>query len=213
MTRLALVERQAICETFLRVGPDAATLCSPWRTRDLAAHLVIRDSRPDLIAGLFLSPLQGRLEAGMQEYATRPWNALVEAVRTGPPVWSPARVALVDTAMNTIEFFVHHEDVLRAGDVFAPRDLDPEHERGLWATITRLSRAMVRESDVGVVFVADGYGRFTARKPGPLGTVVVRGRPGELVLFASGRQRVADVELEGTEEALATLLSAKLGLA
>ena len=48
MTGHAARERQALCDTLERVGPAAPTLCDPWSSAELAAHLVIRDSRPDL---------------------------------------------------------------------------------------------------------------------------------------------------------------------
>jgi hypothetical protein len=43
--------------------------------------------------------------------------------------------------------------------------------------------------------------------------VTVTGEPGELLMFASGRQDAARVELSGEDEAVAKLRSAKLGFA
>ena len=57
MTSPVRRERYALCDTFEAVGPDAPTLCTPWRTRDLAAHLVIREGRPDAAVGLLVPPL------------------------------------------------------------------------------------------------------------------------------------------------------------
>jgi len=54
MTRFASSERQGLCDTFKRVGPDTPTLCSPWLTRDLAAHLVVRERRPDVAPAIWL---------------------------------------------------------------------------------------------------------------------------------------------------------------
>ena len=45
------------------------------------------------------------------------------------------RFAPVDEAMNTLEFFIHHEDVLRAVDGFAPRVLDPDFEQAVWSAL------------------------------------------------------------------------------
>lgn len=42
--------------------------------------------------------------------------------------------------------------------------------------------------------------------------VTVVGEPGELTLFAFGRQGVADVELDGDKEAIAQVMEAKLGV-
>ena len=54
MTNFAVVERRHLAALLRRVGPDAPTLCEGWVTRDLAVHLIERDSRPDLIAGTVL---------------------------------------------------------------------------------------------------------------------------------------------------------------
>ncbi|OYV23782.1 MAG: hypothetical protein B7W97_02165, partial [Mycobacterium sp. 20-66-4] len=47
-------ERAALVETMRSLGPDAATLCDGWTTRDLAAHLVIREYRPDAAPGILI---------------------------------------------------------------------------------------------------------------------------------------------------------------
>ena len=72
MTRFARAEREALCDTFLAVGPAAPTLCGSWTTADLAVHLVVRDGRPDLMigprlpivgtVGLILIVLEGALD-------------------------------------------------------------------------------------------------------------------------------------------------------
>jgi hypothetical protein len=57
-------ERSAISDTLLALGPDAPTLCEPWRTRDLAAHLVLREHNPFLATGISFAHLEGRMERG-----------------------------------------------------------------------------------------------------------------------------------------------------
>lgn len=198
MTNYAQVERQALCDTFLAVGPDAPTLCSGWSTADLAAHLVIRESRPDLAAGILVPALAGRLDAAMSALAGRtPWPELVERVRQGPPRWAPSRLARVDALMNTAEFLVHHEDVLRADPQRPVRTLDPGLQRTVWSMMGRMGAMMARRCPTGLVLVAEGFGRTAVRGPGEHGTVVARGLPTELLLFLYGRQQVAQVELTG----------------
>ena len=136
MTSPARRERSALCDTFETVGPDAPTLCSPWRTRDLAAHLVIRDGRPDAALGMFVPPLAERARRVQDGYAAEPWPELVERVRTGPPSWSPTRLEPVDTVVNLAEMFLHHEDVLRAAAGWEPRLLPDDLEQGLWSVLT-----------------------------------------------------------------------------
>jgi uncharacterized protein (TIGR03085 family) len=212
MTSTAQQERQALCDTLLRVGPDAATVSDPWRTRDLAAHLVIRDSRPDLAAGMAVPPLRARLDRAQREMAAGDWDKLVDRLRQGPPALSPARIRAVDDAVNTVEFFVHHEDVLRGTPGTERRRLDPRLEKALWRSLRRSGKLMYRRSTVGAVLVTDGYGRYAVKGPGEEGTVVLRGRPGELLLFSYGRSRVADVAVEGPDAAVAQIREARLGL-
>jgi uncharacterized protein (TIGR03085 family) len=212
MSSYAQQERQAICGSFLCLGPDAPTIDDPWLARDLAAHLVVRDTRPDLAPGLFVPPLRGRLDAAVARLANGDWEALVERLRQGPPAWSPTRLAPVDEVVNLVEFFIHHEDLLRAQPGWTPRVLDVELERALWDKTKSGSRLLFRKAPTGVVLVAEGHGRHVAKKPTDVGTVILRGRPGELLLFASGRSRVAEVQVEGPPDAVAEIEAADLGL-
>ena len=43
------VERARLADLFDELGPEAPTLLTPWTTRDLAAHLVLREH--DYVAG------------------------------------------------------------------------------------------------------------------------------------------------------------------
>jgi uncharacterized protein (TIGR03085 family) len=202
MTSPARRERSALCDTFETVGPDAPTLCSPWRTRDLAAHLVVREGRPDAAVGMLVPPLAQRAQRVQDGYAAGSWPELVERIRTGPPPWSPTRLEAVDTMVNLAEMFIHHEDVRRAVPDWEPRPLPDDLEQGLWSTLTRTGRLLFRRSPVGVVLVTPSHGRRMVRTPpSGAGSVVLRGTPGELLLHASGRERVARVTVEGPEDA------------
>ncbi len=205
MTRFASSERQGLCDTFERVGPDAPTLCPPWLTRDLAAHLVVRERRPDVAAGIFVPALAGHTEQVQNGYAAWEWSRLVDQVRSGPPAWSPTSLARVDEVMNTAEFFVHHEDVLRAGQDWSARELPADLESALWGIVSRAARLHFARSRVGVVLVAPSYGRKQVHALTDLGTVVVKGAPGELLLYSFGRRGVAQVDVSGPQEALAAV--------
>ena len=52
-------ERDALCDLFVELGPDQPTLCGDWTTRDLAAHLVVRERRPDAAIGIVISKAAG----------------------------------------------------------------------------------------------------------------------------------------------------------
>jgi uncharacterized protein (TIGR03085 family) len=213
MTHLARLERDALCATLAVVGPAAPTLCSPWTAADLAAHLVLRDRRPDLAPGIWVPALAARTEQGMRRYAAMPWADLVDLVRAGPPVWSPARVPTVDDLVNFVEFFVHHEDVLRGDEVPGPRrELSDRATRGLWTSLSRSARLMFRRSPVGVVLRTPAGDTIAAHPATALGTVILEGEPGELLLAAYGRRRVAQLAVMGSDEAVSRLWSAPVGL-
>jgi uncharacterized protein (TIGR03085 family) len=205
MTRFASSERQGLCDTFELVGPDAPTLCSPWRTRDLAAHLVVRERRPDVAAGIWLPAMAGRLEKVQNGYAAWQWTRLVNEVRSGPPAWSPASLGRVDEAMNTAEFFVHHEDVLRGGPDWTARELPGDLESALWGIVSKVARMQLARSRVGVVLVAPSYGERQVHAKTGLGTVELTGTPGELLLYSFGRRNVAQLKVSGSDEALAAI--------
>ena len=197
---------------MLAVGPDAPTLCHPWRACDLAAHLVIRETRPDLAAGMAIPALRGRLEREQAQLAATDFDALVERVRTGPPRWSPAAIPAVDEAMNRMEFFIHHEDLLRADPQAPRRELDPAHAAAVWAGLVRMAGLLYRPAKVGVILVADGVGRHVATRPGAEGSAVLRGSVAEVALYSFGRRSAADVRIAGGEAAIAALTAAHLGI-
>jgi uncharacterized protein (TIGR03085 family) len=212
MTHLAQLERDALCDTFVAMGPDAPTLCSPWTTTDLAAHLVVRERRPDRAPGIWLPPLASRLESGMEDFAAKPWPVLIDRVRSGPPKWSPAQFAGVDDAFNLIEYFIHHEDVLRGDGTVGPqRELSPRESRALWKMLSRMARVFFRRSPVGVVLRTPEGQSVEARSATDLGVVVLEGTPAELMLAAYGRRRVADLDVTGGESAVDALWAAPLG--
>ncbi|HUR09134.1 MAG TPA: TIGR03085 family metal-binding protein [Nonomuraea sp.] len=203
-------ERAALCDLLDRLGPDAPTLCTGWNTADLAAHLVLRERRPDAAGGIALKPLAG-YTASVQEglKAKHPFPELVDLVRTPGGVYG--LLSFLDDAVNTLEYFVHHEDVRRAQPEWEPRELPADLEQILWKRIAGGSRLMLRRSPVGVVLHRLGGGvTLGGARQGP--KVEVTGRAGELMLFCVGRQEHAKVELTGDADAIARLRNAKLGI-
>ncbi|WP_371326246.1 maleylpyruvate isomerase family mycothiol-dependent enzyme [Corynebacterium sp. HMSC076D02] len=71
-------ERAKLVTLFHKLGPDAPTLCQGWSTRDLAAHLWVRENRPDAAAGMLVPQLAGRLDAAMEQAAARDFTELVD---------------------------------------------------------------------------------------------------------------------------------------
>ncbi|MEU4644002.1 TIGR03085 family metal-binding protein [Micromonospora sp. NPDC049460] len=209
MPRYARSEREALADLMLTLGPDAPTVNEGWTTRDLAAHLVLRERRPDAAGGILLRPLRGYAERVRRRIAARPWPRLVEQVRR-PPVWSPVSNPVTDELANTMEFFIHHEDVRRARPGWLPRDLAARLQAALWTRAAGLARLALRRFPADVFVQAPGYGALSVGRGGE--PVRVVGAPGELVLFLSGRQRVARVQVDGPTALADRLRNAHLGM-
>ncbi|MGW7415399.1 TIGR03085 family metal-binding protein [Streptomyces sp. NPDC054863] len=210
MSTHAKRERLLLADLLEAAGPDAPTLCEGWSARDLAAHVVVRERRSDAAAGLVVPALRGRLERVRSEFASKPYEELVQLIRTGPPRRSLYALKQVDEAANTVEFYVHAEDVRRAQPDWTPRELDPVFADSLWARLEKMSRVLGRRSPVGLVLRRPDGQTAVAHRGAPV--VTVTGDPGELILFAFGRQESARVELEGDKDAVARLYETKLGI-
>lgn len=213
-------ERHAICDLLAEVGPDQPTLCEGWQTADLAAHLVLREHRPDAAAGVVGGPLSGHTRRVQAKLARRyTFAQLVELIRTGPPRLSVFGVPGADERLNLTEYFVHHEDVRRGLPEWQPRKLTPELSDILWDRLG-LARFMLRKAPVGVELVrADSAGpgaaetspagngrvRITAKARTPV--VTVTGDSAELTLWTMGRASAAGVRLDGNDSDVAALRS------
>jgi uncharacterized protein (TIGR03085 family) len=201
---LAQQERNTICDLFLELGSDAPTLCEGWLTADLAAHLVVRERRPDSGPGLVWPPLADYTEKVRRTVRDRtPWEKLVENVRHGPPLF----LRPFDGPMNTVEFFIHVEDVRRAQDGWEPRPISPELADALWARVG--PGGMAKKVPAAIVITSPGRAD-KERGTGP--RLTLAGQPGELTMFGAGRQGAAKVEISGDAALAARLRSASLGV-
>lgn len=209
-TNVAARLRHELSDLLDIVGPDAPTLCEGWATRDLAAHLVVRESRPDAAAGILVKAAASYGDRVRRRVADRPWPELVDDVRSGPPRLSPMRLRGLDDLTNTIEFFVHLEDVRRARPETPIADLDPVVEAALVRLVKRGARLLARRSPVGLVLSMVGHDEVVAKKGQP--SVTITGSPGDIVLFLYGRSSVSRVEFDGPADAVEQLKATKFGV-
>jgi uncharacterized protein (TIGR03085 family) len=214
--RYARDERLALCALLDETGPRAPTLCEGWATLDLAAHLVLREHRPDAGAGMLGGPLAAYTRRVQHKLAERtPYPRLVETIRSGPPRLSPFGFPGADEQANVVEYFVHHEDVRRARPGWEPRKTDPGLSEVLWRRL-RMAKFILRKAPVGVELARDDEPvagksgtprvRITVRARTPV--VTVTGTPAELTMWALGRGGAARVRLDGSEADVSALTAA-----
>jgi uncharacterized protein (TIGR03085 family) len=190
-------ERRELADLLDRLGPGAPTLCDGWDTAHLAAHLVVRDNRPDALLGYGLEAagVGGPFAAWAHRAEDRlrtstPYADVVARVRSGPHEWLPMAWPPVARAINATEFAIHHEDVRRARPDWTVRDLPREDQDTLWSAAALYARrsggrrgVVFRRSDVAGVEQRVGAGGR-----------IVEGEPMELLLWAAGRRDVARVK-------------------
>jgi len=197
--KLARSERRAICDLLDELGPAQPTLCEGWNTSDLAAHLVLREGRLDAMPGIAVTFLAGHTARVQKTLASRDFRQLVETLRSGPPRFSPLRLARLDEAANGVEFVVHHEDIRRAQPSWQPRTFDRPTQDLFFKRLGFATRSSLQHKDFRVEVVRSDTGdRMTAHRPLAQATrpaVTVTGLPSELLIFFS-RQGHAVVETD-----------------
>jgi uncharacterized protein (TIGR03085 family) len=207
MQSISAAERAALCTLLDDLGPDAPTLCEGWTTSDLAAHLYVRERRPDAAPGVIISPLAGYTAKTMRSVlAHHGYAGIVERVRKGPPL--PVR--LIDRQVNTLEYFIHHEDVRRAAEEWAPRE-DRDLDGAIWSALRKGARLLTRRvKGAGLDLVQPDGSTIAARAGEP--KAAISGGPQEIALYLYGRAGVARVTVEADDAARAALEGASFSV-
>jgi uncharacterized protein (TIGR03085 family) len=199
---LAARERRELADLLDELGPDAPTCCEGWQTAHLAAHLAVRDRRLDAMPGSGVETLpfgapfarwSHRVEDRVR--ARTPYAQIVQRVRSGPPPWSPFALPRLGDAVNAAEYAIHHEDARRAQPGWQPRQLSPGDQDRLWQNVLFYGRLAAGRRPDGVLLRRSDAARVQ-KHFGPAEPVTtVEGEPLELLLWASGREGVARVEI------------------
>jgi uncharacterized protein (TIGR03085 family) len=208
---LDVTEREMLCDLMDELGPDGPTILEPWTTRDLAAHLVIREHDYSAAPGLVVpGPWRQYAERRRQALARTDYSALIATIRSGPPRGF-FRIGWVRRGPNLNEFFVHHEDVRRANghDV---RTSVATLDRALWRNVGMAPWFLARRlRGVGLELEWAGTAQtLRARRGKP--SARLTGTPGELLLYLFGRQRVAKVEVTGPALAVQAVEHVRFGI-
>ncbi|QXT64101.1 TIGR03085 family metal-binding protein [Tessaracoccus palaemonis] len=185
---LARRQRAALADLLEELGPFAPTECAGWQTQDLAAHLYVREHKLGALPGIGSEKFAPKTERIQRETLHElGYPALVEAIRTPGWIMFP-----VDNLVNSGEYFMHHEDVLRANG--RVQVLKPGEQRDLWPMTKVLARKtnMQFKGHVRLQRTDTGEVAQLGRGPKPL---TIAGLPSEILLHLSGRK--ADVAITG----------------
>ena len=204
-------ERARLSDLLDELGPDAPTLLAPWTTRDIAAHLILRERDSLAGPGLVLPGAWRRFAERRQgALACRDFAGLVTTFRAGPPRGF-FRVGWVRRLASLNEFYVHHEDVRRANGR-DPRASEQGMDEALWHNVSRGSWYLARRlRGTGLELQWTGTARTVrARRGEPAARIA--GPPGELLLYLFGRQDAAQVEVSGPDAAVEAVRHTRFGL-
>lgn len=205
---LARSERNDLADLLVRLGDSAPTLCDDWTTKDLLVHLLVRERSPLGAPGIVIPALSRMTDKASAEMATRPYAELVDMLRN-PSKLSPGGNPVTDKVANTLEFYVHHEDVRRAQPSWEPRELPRPAQDELWRSLTAMGKLQGRRLPVPAILERSDTGEVVTLRKGPH-PAKVTGLPSELAIFLTGRDRAAGLEFTGPDDAVTRLRSAKL---
>jgi len=201
-------ERSALVETMRSVGPGAPTLCGDWTTRDLAAHLVVREGRLDATPGIAIPFFAGYTDKVQRQVAaSAEWDELLDKIASGPPIFSPFKI--LDPFANMGEMFIHHEDVRRAQPGWEPRPLDDATVKALGRGLPIMARLTLAKAPARVSLRTPEGKTLATVGRGP--ELTVTGEPQEVLLFISGRDAVR-LEFDGDAALVDAVRASRRGL-
>lgn len=159
-------EMAQLKQLLRELGPHAPTLCEGWETKDLARHNLLRQQ-----------PWRFRQKLSYEDTIN---------------LWKPTPV---DDVVNTVEYFIHHEDVRRANGM-GPREFSTKVEKMLLEKLKVFAPILLRK-EKPIMLVPEGFPAIVLGDRGVAsrGDAVtkVMGKPSELILWAWGRRQAADV--------------------
>lgn len=193
---LSQTERQSAIKLMRELGPAAPTLCSDWTVKDMAVHLYIRENHPRAAAGILWGSAQSLLEEKTKQISKLDLAVLLERLESGSR-FAPLRWG--DRWLNSVEYFVHHEDIRRAQPGMEQRQLSLAEQAELYQRIKFFAPLLLRKSHRPVVFEPTGLPRFVAHEVRGVAkagdqVATVRGAIGELTMWLFGRDK-ATVEI------------------
>lgn len=199
-------ERIELVNTLSQAQSSDPTLCEGWECRHLLAHLILRETEVLIAAGVLGGPLGKRTEKvtnfraeGLSDRAAYE-HALDRFAHLNGYFKMHTLFPQADVKMNLIEYFVHIEDVRRAGEGWEPRSLPHSVQQAIWDNLRSRAKMMAGKNyPHGLVLQAPGFVDMSLTVVEPaqssIPATVLTGEPGELVLYLFGREEMAKVEV------------------
>jgi uncharacterized protein (TIGR03085 family) len=204
-------ERRALLDTLERVGDSAPTLCEPWTTSSIAAHIVdaergagigwalgwpLRKALGPQLAPRVMNRLQQPMQTMIQRTQRKGWPWLLQRLASGPPILFRFRGL---ARIRLLEDWIHHEDIRRANGL-ASRPSNARLDQALLEALMTLALTPEFAQTRADIEVLDEYGH--AIRPAAHPSTRVAGPIGEVALALAGRGRVADVTVDGHRDLL-----------
>lgn len=207
-------ERRRLIERLREVGPEAPTLCAGWQARDLLLHLIRREIIPHRVIGSWMPSRVGD-ESGRRlgEVEDAPFDDLLELFDSGRQKYSPLKIGVIDTFVNTLEYVIHTEDISRAQTPIIEEAYSDEAQRDIFSRLGAMAQVLLARSPVTVRLNAGTFGTkqvFLSKRHDR--EVTVSGEPVELALFCFGRDDAAKVTFEGRDEDVEAVKKARLSI-
>lgn len=190
-------ERSYTVDLLKKLKPQqwqARTLCLDWSVEDLSAHLVAREHSAvgglGLISERFYSLHQSRLEK-----VKKKGHKYIISELEKMPWYIPA-------SANVAEFWIHNEDILRGELNMKRSEPDLEVQKYFWSTLKLLARLQKSTlSDLGSVILENTQTNqlITLTNHHSDKNTIIKGLPGELLLYFYGRKEAAKIKLVTTK--------------
>jgi hypothetical protein len=186
------------------------SLLAPWTTRDIAAHLILRERDHLAGPGLILPGAWSRFAQRRQTALARrdfPW--LTATLRSGPRRASSAPDGCAGWRASTSSSSTTR--TCAEPTAAAPGRTSPRWTRPCGAT-SGAGAGSSRGGCTARALSSSGRGpaRPSARRGEP--TARIAGPPGEMLLYLFGRQQAAQVEVSGPDAAVQAVRSARFGM-
>lgn len=167
------------------------TLCKGWTVEDLAAHLASRERNAIGGIGLVVPGLHFLHDKRIEKIKAKGHKYIIAKLEKYP-WWMAA-------GLNTAEFYVHNEDVLRGGLGMHRESPNTDVQRILWGSLkglVKVKKDMVR--DLGNVMIENSQTSEVITIPNHhvAKDTSIYGLANELLLYFYGRRNVAKVNIK-----------------